>query len=917
MKKRFFVVTAILFVVFLIKGEEISYINKISKEDVEYLKTLAKDSWQCIDYFVHPVTGIPFDSNAKTDSTNTTNVGLYITSLAAAVEMGFITKKEAIDRMKKLLKRLEEYPHWKGLLNNWLSVGKEAKANSGLNIITDFNKLTAGLIVASQAFPEIADECLKFVDRNDWSILYDKKRKRDYWGYDIVNQKLDGYGMWLAADSRLSSLFKVASDGVPDELWPALKRKQIEQYGYKFYEPGWNFGGIFMQAIGGLFIDERIFPVGKSVANFAYIQMIYAKKKGLSVWGWSNCILLDGEYTEGGFLKQDVVTPHASALAIIYYPRKVIANLKKLEELGVREPLVIDGEKRDFGFRDSIELSTGLVSKTYFTGLDQAMLFISIVNFLKDGAIWKYFAQYPMVVNGIKIIKKYEKEAPSLLQIYEERDKNPIDAKKEHVKSIKKKKIDDFNKPLSENNISGNVYVTNNKKDAFQLRFIRAPGRVGALSFVYDLNKAGGCISIREELMGMDLRPFNAITFDIKGDKKHGFTKKLRVQLYDRNDVYSVCYVTGIKDKWKRIVLPFKEFYGILSDDSNVVSINFVLDKGQWFHAKKKVTNSKGKLYIDNLALETLTQEQLVQMDNKHVDKKQDVIQEGIVIDDFEDCEKWTFFVMESDFGELSQTEGQKGDGISLEYDITPAKGWATIEKPLEIKIERDFEFSFYLKKEGANPIDVEFKLVDQDGSVFGKKFINVQKIDNWKEFTIKLNELAYWWGGNDKLDDLKLVSLAVSGSKGGKGRVYFDSLKAIKSGSKSSNKSNVGLKIKKAWASTELGDNRASLSFDGDSQTRWESHGVDPSWIVYELEKETVISKIEIDWETASASVYDVQISLDGRNWKTMKSIVDGFEGESREIKFMPVRAKYIRIFGKQRATQWAYSIFEIGIYK
>lgn len=892
----------------LVQGKVTTFVNRVPEKDIIYLKNLAKDTWHCIDYFVHPVTGIPFDSNAKGDGTNTTNIGLYIASIVAAFEMGFISRSEAILKIKKILLRLKKYEHWKGFLNNWLSVGGSTQAKPGINAVTDFNKLPAGLVTASQTFPEIARECLKFVNRIDWSILYDKKDKKDYWGYDVVNQKRDGYGLWLAADSRLASFFKIASEKIPSEIWPALGRKKIKQYGYKFYEPGWNFGGLFMQAMGGLFMDERTLPMGESTANFAYVQMIYAEKKGYPVWGWSNCILLDGTYTEGGFLNKEVITPHASALALIYYPGKVIANLRMLEKMGVREPLEIDGQKRKFGFRDSIDLSTGKVSETYFTGLDQAMLFISIVNFLKDGVIWKHFAQNPVVARGLKIMKKFEKENSSLLKVYEERDKKPISVQKELIPTIKKRVIDSFNRTLSKNNIKGKVHIPSKYgRKGYRLKLIKEEKRGRVLSLKYNLNKTkNGTIMVCEELPGIDLRSFNAVTFDVRGDEKEGFTRNFRVQFFDRNDVYSVSYVTGIKDKWKRVVLPLKDFYGILSDEEHIKSINFVLDKGQWYHLRNRVTKQKGKLYIDNLTFETLPQEELEKLNQKNI-----ISTEKREIDDFEYGEDWNIVKSENSSGHIDTTIGWKGKGLKLKYKNSDKNGWVMVEKNFNIDIGKDFEFSFYLKKEGKKPINLEFKLIDKDGSVFVKKFIGLEDQKTWKKFFVKLDDLQYWWGGDNLLNDLNIISFAVSGGEGD-GTIYLDSLKVRKIEKK------FGLKIKRAWASSVLGDNTALLVFDDNTQTRWESHhGADPVWLACELKNKTQISKITIFWETASASVYDIQISEDGKTWQTIKSINDGTAGEIMEIEFNPVKTKYIRIYGKQRATQWGYSIWDVKIYE
>ena len=118
----------------------------------------------------------------------------------------------------------------------------------------------------------------------------------------------------------------------------------------------------------------------------------------------------------------------------------------------------------------------------------------------------------------------------------------------------------------------------------------------------------------------------------------------------------------------------------------------------------------------------------------------------------------------------------------------------------------------------------------------------------------------------------------------------------------------------------TASSDGKESLGpeavVDGSLSSRWESaHGTDLSWIMIELDSVEVIKKLRILWETAAALKYDIQLSTDKENWITAASIDNGRSGEERLITFKPTKAKYIRIYAKERTTQWGYSIYEIEI--
>lgn len=122
---------------------------------------------------------------------------------------------------------------------------------------------------------------------------------------------------------------------------------------------------------------------------------------------------------------------------------------------------------------------------------------------------------------------------------------------------------------------------------------------------------------------------------------------------------------------------------------------------------------------------------------------------------------------------------------------------------------------------------------------------------------------------------------------------------------------------IAKVTASSNHPDSLGpEAAVDGNLSTRWESvHGVDPAWLAIELEKPRLIKRVKIIWETASATGYQVQLSEDGQKWKTVAAITDGKKAEEKVVDFAPVEAKFIRIYGTKRTTQWGYSIWEVEL--
>jgi hypothetical protein len=89
-----------------------------------------------------------------------------------------------------------------------------------------------------------------------------------------------------------------------------------------------------------------------------------------------------------GCATEDVVTPHASFLALDVAPLQAYANIQALRSL-YPDVYGVDG------FFDAVNPSTGAVGHRYLV-LDQSMIMASLDNALNDRAIQRYFAADPV-----------------------------------------------------------------------------------------------------------------------------------------------------------------------------------------------------------------------------------------------------------------------------------------------------------------------------------------------------------------------------------------------------------------------------------------------------------------------------------------------------------------------------------------
>jgi hypothetical protein len=123
-------------------------------------------------------------------------------------------------------------------------------------------------------------------------------------------------------------------------------------------------------------------------------------------------------------------------------------------------------------------------------------------------------------------------------------------------------------------------------------------------------------------------------------------------------------------------------------------------------------------------------------------------------------------------------------------------------------------------------------------------------------------------------------------------------------------------LKAIAAFASSvEIPDLVPQNVIDGKPNTRWSSHFSDPQWIAIDLGRTCKIDRVSLRWENAYAKSYSIQASDDNRNWKEVYSTTDG-RGNTEWINLLNVEARYLRMYGTRRATQWGYSLWEFEAF-
>ncbi|MEV4171611.1 discoidin domain-containing protein [Nonomuraea sp. NPDC049709] len=105
-----------------------------------------------------------------------------------------------------------------------------------------------------------------------------------------------------------------------------------------------------------------------------------------------------------------------------------------------------------------------------------------------------------------------------------------------------------------------------------------------------------------------------------------------------------------------------------------------------------------------------------------------------------------------------------------------------------------------------------------------------------------------------------------------------------------------------------------ASAAVDGDAGTRWSSAFSDPQWIQVDLGSTVAVTQVELSWEAAYATAFQVQVSANGTSWTTLHPTTTATGGN--QTLTVSGSGRYVRVHGTQRATQYGYSLWEFKVY-
>ncbi len=128
---------------------------------------------------------------------------------------------------------------------------------------------------------------------------------------------------------------------------------------------------------------------------------------------------------------------------------------------------------------------------------------------------------------------------------------------------------------------------------------------------------------------------------------------------------------------------------------------------------------------------------------------------------------------------EVLPYSGCNEDGIEIYYSLLPDTGWVIMRKDSISGYSEDNPIVLLIKAKAYS--DMELKFVDEDGTVFGKRYSIEDRYDDWTSIVIYLDDTKYWWGGDSTFHNLESFEIAFSA--GDSGHVWIDEIGIGKQG--------------------------------------------------------------------------------------------------------------------------------------
>jgi hypothetical protein len=284
------------------------------------------------------------------------------------------------------------------------------------------------------------------------------------------------------------------------------------------------------------------------------------------------------------------------------------------------------------------------------------------------------------------------------------------------------------------------------------------------------------------------------------------------------------------------------------------------------------------------------------------------------VLDRFDDLALWHAAGSDGVRASIHAGRGLSGLALRLDFDLAGTAGYALAARPLSLDLPDNYELAFDLRG-NALVNDFQVKLVDDTGeNVWWYRRQNLEFPRQWQHVAIKARQVEFAWGPTKQRKPRHIARIefvVAAGTGGGGGSIFISGLTLRERPPQPTSWS-----VPAATASSALAGAEPARAGDLQQSTAWRS---DPAsgpeqWLTLDFGQPREFGGLVLRWHPGlRASRYDVQVSDDARDWRTVRN-VDAGRVDMDALLLPESDARYVRLLLHDGPAR-AYALDEVEI--
>lgn len=393
--------------------------------DEELLTLVQKQTFRYFWEFAHPVSGMARERSTSGNTVTTGGTGFGVMAMIVAVERGFITREEALQRVQQIVTFLDtRCTRYHGAFAHWINGETGATLpfstyDNGADLV-ETSLLFQGLLAARHYFDgdtneesQLREDITRLWEEIEWTWFQKEDEKVLYWHWSPqhgwqMNLKIQGWNeslivYVLAAASPTHPISKEVYDqgwarnggmrngstyhGITLPLGP-------EQGGPLFFAH-YSFLGLNPNGLKDQYADYWIQNRNHALVNYTYCVNNPKGYSGYSehCWGLTASDGGQGYSAHSPTNDRGVIAPTAALASMPYTPEESSRALHFFYyKLG-------DKLWREYGFVDAFNLSENWFDNQHIA-IDQGPIIIMIENY-RTGLLWDLFMDIPEIRAGL------------------------------------------------------------------------------------------------------------------------------------------------------------------------------------------------------------------------------------------------------------------------------------------------------------------------------------------------------------------------------------------------------------------------------------------------------------------------------------------------------------------------------------